>query len=60
MRLLPSDRSRSSLGLNSANPQVLAKIDSVFITLERTDEDVSQPKGKRLLTTYLGTPPNHP
>jgi len=39
---------------------VLAEIDSVFITLERTDEDISQPKGKRLLTAYLGTQPNHP
>jgi hypothetical protein len=58
--LFHDDQTQRRWSLNFANPQVLAEIDSVFITLERTDEDVSQPKGKRLLTAYLGTPPNHP
>jgi hypothetical protein len=58
--LFHDDQTQRRWSLNFANPQVLAEIDSVFITLERTDDDVSQPKGKRLLTAYLGTPPNHP
>jgi hypothetical protein len=58
--LFHDDQTQRRWSLNFANPQVLAEIDSVFITLERTDEDVAQPKGKRLLTAYLGTPPNHP
>jgi hypothetical protein len=58
--LFHDDQTQRRWSLNFANSQVLAEIDSVFITLERTDEDVAQPKGKRLLTAYLGTPPNHP
>ena len=58
--LFHDDQTQRRWSLNFANPQVLAEIDSVFITLERTDEDVAQPKGKRLLTAYLGTAPNHP
>ena len=58
--LFHDDQTQRRWSLNFANPAVLAEIDSVFITLERTDEDVAQPKGKRLLTAYLGTPPNHP
>ena len=58
--LFHDDQTQRRWSLNFANPEVLAEIDSVFITLERADEDVSQPKGKRLLTAYLGTPPNHP
>jgi hypothetical protein len=53
-------RSCDCWSLNFANPQVLAEIDLVFITFERTEEDVPQQKRKQLLTAYLGTPPNHP
>jgi hypothetical protein len=38
----------------------LTEIDSVIITLERNDDNPIQPKGKRMLTAYLGTAPNHP
>jgi len=58
--LLHDDQTQRRWSLNFANPQMPAEIDSVFITLERTDEDVAQPKGKRLFTAYLRTPPNHP
>jgi hypothetical protein len=58
--LFHDDQTQTRWSLNFADPQVLREIDSVFITLERTDTDVTQPKGKRLLTAYLGTAPNHP
>jgi hypothetical protein len=58
--LFHDDQTQRRWSLSFADPHVLAEIDSMFITLERSDEDVSQPKGKRLLTAYLGTPPNHP
>lgn len=58
--LFHDDQTQRRWSLNFADPEALAEIDSVFITLERTDEDVAQPKGKRMLTAYLGTPPNHP
>ncbi|HEY4378972.1 MAG TPA: hypothetical protein VGN01_01425 [Acidobacteriaceae bacterium] len=58
--LFHDDQTQRRWSLNFDNPQVLREIDSVFITLERNDEDESQPKGKRMLTAYLGTAPNHP
>jgi hypothetical protein len=58
--LFHDDQTQRRWSLNFADPQVLREIDSVFITLERNDGDVNQPKGKRMLTAYLGTPPNHP
>lgn len=58
--LFHDDQTQRRWSLNFADPQVLREIDSVFITLERSDEDLSQPKGKRMLTAYLATAPNHP
>ncbi len=58
--LFRDDQTQRRWSLNFSDPQVLAEIDSVFITLERNDENVAQPKGKRMLTAYLETPPNHP
>jgi hypothetical protein len=58
--LFHDDQTQRRWSLNFADPQVLREIDSVFITLERNDEDVAQPKGKRMLTAYLGMPANHP
>ena len=58
--LFKDDQTQRRWSLNFTDPQVLGEIDSVFITLERTDEDVAKPKGKRMLTAYLGTTPNHP
>ena len=43
-----------------SNTKVLASIDSVYVTLEPTDKPGSQPKGRKLLNAYLGTPANHP
>ena len=58
--LFHDDQSQRRWSLNFADPQVLHEIDSVFITLEKSDEDSLQPKGKRMLTAYLATAPNHP
>jgi hypothetical protein len=58
--LFHDDQTQRRWSLNFSDPQMLREIDSVFITLERNDEDLTQPKGKRLLTAYLGTAPNHP
>jgi hypothetical protein len=58
--LFHDNQTQTRWSLNFSDPQVLREIDSVFITLERTDEDLTQPKGKRMLTAYLGTAPNHP
>lgn len=58
--LFRDDQTQRRWSLNFTDPQVLREIDSVFITLERSDENLAQPKGKRLLTAYLGTAPNHP
>jgi hypothetical protein len=40
--------------------KVLAQIDSVYVTLEPSDEPAEKPRGKKLLKAFLGTPPNHP
>jgi hypothetical protein len=58
--LFNDNQNRNRWSLSFIDPEVLADINSVFITLERTDKDVEQPKGKRMLTAYLGAAPNHP
>jgi hypothetical protein len=58
--LFHDDQTQRRWSLNFADPKVLSEIDSVFITLERNDEDLAQPRGKRLLTAFLATAPNHP
>jgi hypothetical protein len=44
----------------STDARTLASIDSVFITLEPENGAGRTPTGKRILTGFLGTPPNHP
>lgn len=39
---------------------VLARIDSVFVTVESKKKAASQPSGKRILYAFLGNNPNHP
>jgi hypothetical protein len=46
--------------LTITDPNVLAEIDSVFVTLEPAGEAGEHPSGKRLLTAFLGTAANHP
>ncbi len=57
--LFNDDQNQRRWSLHFTDPTVLADIDSVFITLERTDKDAEQPKGRRMLTAYLGAAANH-
>jgi hypothetical protein len=54
------DQSQKRWVLKITDPQVLSQIDSVFITLERSDELGNRPKGTGILSAYLRSPPNHP
>ena len=39
---------------------VLAQIDSVFVTVESDKQPIAQPTGKKILYAFLGDKPNHP
>lgn len=59
------DLSQKRWVLTVTDPQVLAEIDSVFVTLELAQSGdarstIPEPKGKHLLSAYLNTPANHP
>jgi hypothetical protein len=58
--LLNDDKGQKRWVLNFSDPKVLAEIDSVFVTLERVGFESDKPTGKRLLTAYLASAPNHP
>jgi hypothetical protein len=58
--LLNDDKGQKRWVLNFSDPKVLAEIDSVFVTLERTGSESEQPSGKRMLTAYLNSQINHP
>jgi hypothetical protein len=42
------------------DPNVLAQINSVFVTVESSRKAVKEPAGKRILFAFLGDKPNHP
>jgi len=54
------DQTQKRWVLKVTDPEVLSQIDSVFITLERTDNPGNRPRGKELLSAYLHSPANHP
>lgn len=54
------DQTQKRWVLKISDPQVLSEIDSVFVTLEKTDDFGNTPTGKKLLSAYLGSPANHP
>jgi len=54
------DQAQKRWVLKITDPRVLSEIDSVFVTLEKTDDFGSAPTGKKLLSAYLGSPANHP
>ena len=47
-------------GLTCDDPNVLAKINTVFVTAESARKKIDQPMGKRILYAFLGERPNHP
>jgi hypothetical protein len=42
------------------DPQVLAQINSVFVTAEPANKQSDEPHGKKILYAYFGSAPNHP
>lgn len=54
------DTSQGRWSLSFDDPQVLAKIDSVFVTVEQDKKPITQPNGKKILFAYLGNKANHP
>jgi len=46
--------------LTCDDPNVLAQINSVFVTVESSRKTVREPGGKRILFAFLGDKPNHP
>jgi hypothetical protein len=54
------DQTQKRWVLKVTDPQTLSEIDSVFVTLEKTDDSGKTPTGKKLLSAYLGSPANHP
>jgi hypothetical protein len=42
------------------DPQVLAQINSVFVTVESAKKLTKEPGGRRILFAFLGDKPNHP
>lgn len=58
--LYNDDQAQRRWVLTVTDPSVLVAIDTVFVTLERTDDSGNGPRGKKVLSTYLIGPPNHP
>jgi hypothetical protein len=42
------------------DPHVLARINSVFVTVETARKSIREPGGRRILFAFLGDKPNHP
>ena len=57
--LVNDDQGQRRWTLNFSDPNALAEIDSVFITLEHKG-DAGIPSGKRMLTAFLNDTANHP
>lgn len=58
--LVNDDQAQGRWVFRFNDAKVLAQIDSVAVTLEPSDKPGDEPKGKKLLNAYLGTPANHP
>jgi hypothetical protein len=56
----PDDPAQNRWMLKSNDAQALANIDRLFVTLEQTAKIGAHPRGKKILSAYLGNPVNHP
>jgi hypothetical protein len=54
------DKSQKRWVLQYDDPKVLQEIDSVFVTLEPPNGNLTQPKGDKLMYAYLRGQANHP
>jgi hypothetical protein len=53
------DTSDGRWELTFDDPQILAQIDSVFVTAEPAQKLAKEPRGERILFAFLGEKPNH-
>ena len=58
--LYSDDKTQRRWVLRVDDPQEIAQIDSVFVTLEPHDRESETPRGKKILYAFLGGQPNHP
>ena len=58
--LYVDDKAQKRWALKVDDPQQLAQIDSVFVTLEPQEGTDNTPRGKRILYAFLAGQPNHP
>ncbi len=58
--LYVDDKAQRRWLLKVDNPQQLAEINSVFVTLEPRNGEGDKPQGKRILYAFLGGEANHP
>jgi hypothetical protein len=54
------DANQSRWAMTFDDPKVLTQINSVFVTAESASKHSDQPRGKKVLYAYFGSPPNHP
>ncbi len=54
------DAGQNRWAMTFDDSNVLAQINSVFVTVESASKHYDQPHGKEVLYAYFGSPPNHP
>jgi uncharacterized coiled-coil protein SlyX len=54
------DAGQNRWAMTFDDPNVLAQINSVFVTAESANKHYDEPHGKKVLYAYFGSPPNHP
>lgn len=54
------DSGQNRWAMTFDDPNVLAQINSVFVTAESASKQSDQPRGKKVLYAYFGSPANHP
>lgn len=54
------DATQNRWAMTFDDPNVLAQINSVFVTAESASKHFDEPHGKKVLYAYFGSPANHP
>jgi hypothetical protein len=54
------DASQNRWAMTFDDPNTLAQINSVFVTAESANKHYDEPRGKKVLYAYFGSPANHP
>lgn len=58
--LRKDDATQNRWAMTFDDPKVLTQINSVFVTAESASKRYDQPRGKKVLYAYFGSPANHP